>query len=95
MGGDLVAEKLSLRMRFRLQRTLLNQQKIRFSFPFLTFVLRSEFISTVCYQFGPRLFSVVCHVVCHSNMAAVRDSVKENLDITWKDQETAGKMRSL
>ena len=75
MGGDLVAEKLSLRMRFRLQRTLLNQQKIRFSFLFLTFVLRSEFISRVCYQFGPRLFSVVCHVVCDSNMAAVRDSV--------------------
>ena len=69
MGGDLVAEKLSLRMRFRLQRTLLNQQKIRFSFLFLTFVLKSkfksEFISRVCYQFGPRLFSVVCHVVCH------------------------------
>ena len=69
MGRDLVAEKLSLRMRFRLQRTLLNQQKIRFSFLFLTFVLRSEFksefISRVCYQFGPRLFSVVCHVVCH------------------------------
>ena len=69
IGGDLFAEKLSLRMRFRLQRTLLNQQKIRFSFLFLTFILRSEFksefISRVCFQFGPRLFSVVCHVVCH------------------------------